>query len=108
MTQSQVHILVVDDERNIRNNLGMVLEAEGYKIDTASNGDDALLRVKEGPYDMVFIDIQMPKMDGLELLRYVRGLRPNMPVVMLTAYGTVSGAVVPYGSGGKTYVCAGA
>ena len=48
MTQSQVHILVVDDERNIRNNLSMVLEAEGYKADTVSNGDDALLRVKEG------------------------------------------------------------
>ena len=93
MTQSQVHILVVDDERNIRNNLGMVLEAEGYKVDKASNGDDALIRVKEGLYDIVFVDIQMPKMDGLELLRYLRGLRPKMPVVMLTAYGTVSRAV---------------
>jgi DNA-binding NtrC family response regulator len=93
MTQSQVHILVVDDERNIRNNLGMVLEAEGYKVDKASNGDDALLRVKEGLYDIAFVDIQMPKMDGLELLRYLRGLRPKMSVVMLTAYGTVSRAV---------------
>jgi len=93
MTQPQVHILVVDDERNIRNNLGMVLEAEGYKVDKASNGDDAILQVKAGLYDIVFVDIQMPKMDGLELLRYLRGLRPKMPVVMLTAYGTVSRAV---------------
>jgi DNA-binding NtrC family response regulator len=93
MMQSQVHILVVDDERNIRNNLGMVLEAEGYKVDTASNGDEALTRVKEGRYDIAFVDIQMPKMDGLELLRYLRGLRPKMPVVMLTAYGTVGRAV---------------
>ena len=93
MSQSQVRILVVDDERNIRNNLGMVLEAEGYKVDTASNGDDALLRVKDGRYDIAFIDIQMPKMDGLEVLRLLRGLRPKMPVVMLTAYGTVSRAV---------------
>jgi DNA-binding NtrC family response regulator len=93
MTQSKMHILVVDDERNIRNNLGMVLEAEGYKVDKASNGDDAILQVKAGLYDIVFVDIQMPKMDGLELLRYLRGLRPKMPVVMLTAYGTVSRAV---------------
>lgn len=93
MTESQVHILVVDDERNIRNNLCMVLEAEGYMVDKASNGDDALLRVKEGRYDIVFVDIQMPKMGGLELLRYLRGLRPKMAVVMLTAYGTVNRAV---------------
>ena len=93
MTQSNVHILVVDDERNIRNNLRMVLEAEGYKVDTASNGDDALVRVKEGLYDIVFVDIQMPKTDGLELLRYLRGLKPKMAVVMLTAYGTVARAV---------------
>src|SRR5215831_14780698 len=88
-----VHILVVDDERNIRKNLGMVLEAQGYQVDTTSNGDDALLRIKEGRYDIVFVDIQMPKMDGLELLRYLRGLRPKMPVVILTAYGTVHRAV---------------
>jgi DNA-binding NtrC family response regulator len=93
MSQSQVHILVVDDERNIRNNLCMVLEAEGYKVHTASNGDEALLRVKESRYDIVLVDIQMPKMNGLELLRYLRGLRLKMPVVMLTAYGTVSRAV---------------
>jgi DNA-binding NtrC family response regulator len=93
MTQSQVRILVVDDERNIRNNLSMVLEAAGYKVDVASNGDDALLRVKEGLYDIALVDVQMPKMNGLEVLRYFRGLRPKMAVVILTAYGTVSRAV---------------
>ena len=93
MTESQIHVLVVDDERNIRNNLGMVLEAEGYKVGKCGNGDDAILHVKQGRYDLAFVDIQMPKMDGLELLRYLRGLRPKMPVVILTAYGTVHRAV---------------
>jgi CheY-like chemotaxis protein len=93
MSQSQVRILVVDDERNIRNNLSMVLEVEGYKVDAASNGDEALQRVKDGRYDIAFIDIQMPKMDGLEVLRSLRGLKPRIPVVMLTAYGTVPRAL---------------
>jgi two-component system, OmpR family, alkaline phosphatase synthesis response regulator PhoP len=87
------HILVVDDERNIRKNLTMVLETAGYKVDATGDGEDAILKCKEQPYDIAFIDIQMPKMDGLEVLRYLRGLRPKMAIVMLTAYGTVSRAV---------------
>jgi DNA-binding NtrC family response regulator len=93
MSQALVRILVVDDERNIRNNLCALLESEGYKADGASDGEEGLRRVKEGRYDLVFVDIQMPKMDGLELLRSLRGLRPKLPVVMLTAYGTVGRAV---------------
>ena len=85
MTQSQVHILVVDDERNIRNNLAMVLEAEGYKVDKASNGDDALLQVKAGLYDIVFVDIQMPKMDGFELYESIREKDKITKICFLTA-----------------------
>jgi DNA-binding NtrC family response regulator len=93
MTQSQVHILVVDDERNIRNNLSMVLESAGYKVDMSGDGEDALTKCKERHYDIAFVDIQMPKMTGLELVRYLRTLRPNLAVVILTAYGTVGSAV---------------
>jgi DNA-binding response OmpR family regulator len=93
MTQPLIHILVVDDERNIRNNLRSLLEAEGYKVDVAGNGDEGLQHVKEGRYDIVFVDIQMPKMDGLELLRYLQGIRRKLPVVMLTAYGSAKSAV---------------
>jgi DNA-binding NtrC family response regulator len=93
MTQSQVHILVVDDERNIRKNLTLVLEASGYKVDATGDGEDALAKCKERHYDIALVDIQMPKMGGLELLRYLRTLRPNLAVVILTAYGTVGSAV---------------
>jgi DNA-binding NtrC family response regulator len=93
MIQPPVSILVVDDERNIRNNLTMVLEAAGYKVDSSGDGEDALTKSKERHYDIALVDIQMPKMRGLELLRYLRTLRPNLAVVILTAYGTVGSAV---------------
>src|SRR5215510_14311389 len=78
MTQSHVQILIVDDERNIRNNLTTVLESAGYKVDASGDGEDALTKCKERHYDIALVDIQMPKMGGLELLRYLRTLRPNL------------------------------
>jgi DNA-binding NtrC family response regulator len=93
MNSSQARVLVVDDERNIRKNLGMVLEAAGYQVDTAGEGEEALTKCKEQHYDIAFVDIEMPKMGGLELLRFVRGLKPKMAVVILTAYGTVGRSV---------------
>jgi FixJ family two-component response regulator len=93
MSQSQVRILVVDDERNIRKNLAMVLDAAGYMVDMSGDGEDALTKCKNSHYDIAFVDIQMPKMGGLELLRYLHALRPKMAVVILTAYGTPGRAV---------------
>lgn len=93
MTQRPARILVVDDERNIRKHLGMVLEAAGYQVDGASDGEEALAKSKEQPYDIALVDLQMPKMGGLELLRYLRGFSAGTAVVILTAYGTVGCAV---------------
>jgi DNA-binding NtrC family response regulator len=93
MSQSQIRILVVDDERNIRNNLTAVLESAGYKVDASGDGEDALAKCKNQHYDIAFVDIQMPKMGGLELLRYLHTLRPRMAVVILTAYGSTARAV---------------
>src|SRR5262249_24109579 len=93
MTQPQARILVVDDERNIRRTLGMVLETAGYQVDSASNGEEALSKCREQHYDIAFVDLQMPKMAGLELTRFLRGLRSKTAVVILTAYGSVANAV---------------
>jgi DNA-binding response OmpR family regulator len=93
MTNPQAHILVVDDERNIRKNLGMLLEAAGYEVDTAGNGEEALVKSKEQHYDIAFVDLQMPKMGGLELTRFLRALSSTTAIVILTAYGSVASAV---------------
>jgi len=93
MTQLQARILVVDDERNIRRTLGMVLETAGYQVDSASNGEEALAKCREQHYDIAFVDLQMPKMGGLELTRFLRGLSRKTAVVILTAYGSAKTAV---------------
>ena len=74
MTQSRAHILVVNDDRNIRKNLTMALEAVGYRVDATSDGEEALAKCSQRTYDIAFVDIQMPKIGGHELIRYIRDL----------------------------------
>jgi len=93
MTKLRARILVVDDERNIRKNLAMVLEVAGFEVDTAGDGEEALTKSKEQHYDIAFVDLQMPKMGGLELTHSLRGLSSTTAVVILTAYGSVASAV---------------
>src|SRR5262249_19237011 len=77
-------IALVDDERNILTSLGMALEAEGYKVRTYSDGAAALEALSEEPADLAVLDIKMPRMDGMELLRRLRQ-QTDMPVIFLTS-----------------------
>src|SRR6516225_1044580 len=77
-------IALVDDERNILTSLGMALEAEGYKVRTYGDGAAALKALSEEPADLAILDIKMPRMDGMELLRRLRQLT-DMPVIFLTS-----------------------
>jgi two-component system, OmpR family, response regulator ChvI len=77
-------VALVDDERNILTSLGMALEAEGYKVRTYSDGQSALEALTEDPADLAILDIKMPRMDGMELLRRLRQLT-DMPVIFLTS-----------------------
>lgn len=89
----QACVLVADDDRNIRNSLKMLLESSGYQVDTAGDGEEALNKCKERHPDIALIDMKMPKVSGLELLSYIRGLSRKTSVVILTAHGTVAEAV---------------
>lgn len=90
-------ILVIDDERAIRNTLKEILEFEGYHVEVAENGRIGLDRALEGAYDLIFTDIKMPEMDGLEFLRsYREGIAQHgeeAPVVVITGHGSVDSAV---------------
>ncbi|HET9058264.1 MAG TPA: sigma-54 dependent transcriptional regulator [Chitinophagaceae bacterium] len=97
-------ILIIDDEKAIRKTLTEILSYEGYKIEEAENGDDALKRLKEKNYDVVLCDIKMPKMDGIEFLERARQARPDIPVIMISGHGTIETAVEAVKKGAFDYV----
>ncbi len=86
-------ILVVDDERSIRRTLREILEYEGYTVEEAVDGEEALKKLREGRYDLVLLDIKMPRRDGMEVLRTLAAEQPELPVVMISGHGTIETAV---------------
>ena len=97
-------ILIVDDEKNYPLILGAVLEEEGFEILTASSGHEALEILESADVDLVLTDMKMPLMDGIELLENIKVLEPDLPVIMMTAYGTVDKAVEAMQKGAYSYI----
>ena len=86
-------VLIVDDEKNYLVVLDALLASEGYEIVTSTNGADALRLVREADLDLVVTDMKMSGMNGIELLEECKKIRPELPVIMMTAYGTIEMAV---------------
>ena len=86
-------ILVIDDERAIRNTLKEILEMESHEVETAENGRIALDKAKQQQFDLIFSDIKMPEIDGMELLTALREAEIDCPVVMISGHGTIETAV---------------
>ncbi len=86
-------ILIVDDEESIGDALKQVFEYEGHRVRVARNGPDALAMVEDPPPDVVFLDVKMPGMDGLEVLDRIRAEDPQALVVMISGHGTIDTAV---------------
>ena len=98
------HVLIVDDEPNIRRVLAAMLKREGYETTAAADGEQALAVLHRTPVDVVVTDLVMPRIGGLELLREVRARHPDVPVIMITAHGTVDTAVEAMKAGAFDYI----
>ena len=96
-------IALVDDDRNILTSVSMVLEAEGYDVDTYTDGASALSALTQSPPDLAILDIKMPRMDGMELLRRLR-LKSDMPVIFLTSKDDEIDEVLGLRMGADDYV----
>jgi DNA-binding response OmpR family regulator len=86
-------VLIVDDEKNIRLTLSLALEKLNIPVDTASNGEEALKKLAEKSFALMLLDLRMPGIDGMEVLRRVPEIRPEVKVVIITAWGSIEAAV---------------
>ncbi|MEZ4579319.1 MAG: response regulator, partial [Desulfobacterales bacterium] len=97
-------ILVVDDELSIRDSLKEWLEEEGFSVDMAASGAEALEKLKARPFHLMLTDIKMPEMSGTDLLHAAKAAHPDLCVVMMTAYATVETAVEAMKTGAEDYL----
>ena len=104
MLPEQKQILVVDDEPNLRRVLSAQLTRDGYEVHTAEDGEQALALLRDHHIDVVITDLKMPRVDGMELLRQVMQMDASLPVVMITAHGTVDNAVEALKTGAFDYI----
>ncbi|BBO71548.1 Fis family transcriptional regulator [Desulfosarcina alkanivorans] len=99
-----MHIMIVDDERIIRESFFHWFQKSGHKVATAASGKEALEKLADTPYDLLFVDIKMPGMDGIELLAAVKETYPETMVIIITAYGSIESAVQAMKIGATDYL----
>ena len=97
-------ILIADDEKNMIWAMKKALANEEYKILIASNGTEAVSKVKSNELDLVLLDLRMPQMGGMEALKEIKSFDPKLPVIMLTAHGTMESAVEAMKMGALDYI----
>ena len=107
MIRENLRIIVVDDEQDYCDVLKMILEGRGYAVDTCNDGREALNLLEKGSFDIVVSDLNMPVMDGYELLREIKSRDYDCEVIILTAFGTIEKAVETMKAGAFTYVTKG-
>ena len=98
------NVLVVDDEKTVCNSCKKILTQEGYKVDVALSGEEALNKVKGNRFDAVITDWKMPEIDGLEIARRIKKENPNIAVILITGYPSVETSIEAMRSGVSDYV----
>ncbi len=103
MKRDNASILVVDDDPALLSSLQEILEAEGYEVTAAADGESGLRHLKEQAFDLVLSDLALPGLDGMELLQYLQREAPECPCIIITGYGTIANAVSAMHQGAYDY-----
>ena len=104
MHEVTLRVLVVDDEAPMRRSLADILRLEGYFVQTAASGVEAIQRIQSSSFDLVFLDLRMPGKDGLEVLKTIAVSAPDMQVILLTAHGSLESAIAALRLGASDYL----
>src|SRR5437764_11768421 len=104
MSTPTAHLLIVDDEPIIRDSLAEFLTQEGFAVTACGSAEEALGRARQTRFDLALCDVQLPGMDGLELLDRLLKIGPDTLVLLITAYGTVENAVTAFQRGAHDYL----
>ncbi len=104
MEKGNITILVVDDDLDILEGFRSMLQSEGYKVDTASSGADAIEQTRSKRYELALFDIKLPDMEGTELLKRVHATTPQMMKVMVTGHASLNNAIDSLNLGADAYV----
>jgi two-component system, NtrC family, response regulator AtoC len=101
---ANAHVLLIDDDQGTTELLREVLQKEGYAVDEAKTGRAALAQARAFPYDVVLADLRLPDLDGIEVLRTLHALDPDLPVIVMTAFGSMETAVEAIREGAYDYI----
>lgn len=97
-------VLIVDDDQQIMDWLQLDLQLSGFNVDCASNGLDGLLKAQQNQYDLMILDVMMPKMDGYEVCKNLRKTNKDIPIILLTAKGTIEDKITGFNHGADDYL----
>ncbi len=98
-------IIIVDDDKALRKNLAFYLRSQGYDVDTAESGEEAVVKIEEKLFDVIVTDCRMAKMSGMELIKIAKKSRPSAEIIVITGYGTIPMAVEAIQSGAAEFLC---
>jgi DNA-binding response OmpR family regulator len=98
------HILIIDDEASLRQTMARILQRAGYEVTTAANGKDGLALIAQHAFDLLYLDIRMPDISGLELLKTIHAQLPDLPVILFTAQPDLNSAVEALRRGAIDYL----
>jgi NtrC-family two-component system response regulator AlgB len=100
----RLNVLVVDDETNIRKTISLCLEIEGCQVRSVSNFDDAVIEIKQGVFDVAFLDLRLGTKNGLELIPFLQFHSPRAKIVIITAYASIDSAIEAIRKGATDYI----